>query len=68
MSLQKVLRIIAKQNGITEAHVRQEIQRALDEGWNSTDERVRTNWRKIPTKYQKPTMEEVVEFIINSIT
>ncbi len=67
MNIQKILENIAVQNGVSVAQVRQDIQDALDQGWNSTDENVKAYWRKIPAKHEKPTLEEVLLYIINSI-
>ena len=67
MNIQKILERIAMQNGVSVAEVRKDIQEALDYGWNSTDEDVKAYWRKIPTKYEKPTLDEVLLYIINSI-
>lgn len=67
MNLKRILEKIALQNGVSVAQVRCEIQKVLDEGWNSEGETIQSNWRKIPTKHKKPTMEEVIAYIINSI-
>lgn len=64
MNLNKILEGIAIKNGVSAAQVRQDIQEALDEGWNSSNEKVRAYWRKIPTKHKKPTLEEVILYII----
>ncbi len=65
MNLNEILGQIAIKNGVSVAQVRQDIQAALDEGWNSNDEKVREYWRKIPTKHKKPTLEEVILFMVN---
>ncbi len=67
MNIQKILERIAMQNGVSVDEVRHDIQEALDYGWNSTDESVTAYWRRIPTKHEKPTLEEVLLYIINSI-
>ncbi len=64
MNINSILKQIAVKNGVSVAQVRQDIQAALDEGWNSSDEKVRAYWRKIPTKHEKPTLEEVILFLI----
>lgn len=64
MNINRIFKQIAIKNGVSVAQVRQDIQKALDEGWNSTDENVRSYWRKIPTKYKKPTLEEVILYIV----
>lgn len=67
MNIQNILEKIAIQNGVSVDQVRQDIQEALDHGWNSTDENVKAYWRRIPTKHGKPTLEEVLVYIISSI-
>ncbi len=67
MNIQNILEKIAMQNGVSVDQVRQDIQEALDYGWNSTDENVKAYWRKIPAKHGKPTLDEVLVYIINSI-
>lgn len=67
MDIKKILEIIALQNNVSIDQIRQDIQDALDIGWNSNDERVQAHWRRIPTKHRKPTLEEVVLYIKNSI-
>lgn len=67
MNLNKILEQIAMQNGVSVSQFRQDIQEALDEGWNSSDENVKEYWHKIPTKHEKPTFEEIILYIINSV-
>ena len=67
MNIQNILEKIAMQNGVSVDQVRQDIQEALDYGWNSTYKNVQAYWLKIPTKHGKPTLEEVLVYIINSI-
>ena len=64
MNFKKILERIALQNGVSVTQVRRDIQNALDEGWNSNDEKIRAYWRKIPTRHEKPTLEEVVLHIM----
>ncbi len=65
MNLKKILKDIAVKNGVSAAQVRRDIQAALDEGWNSDNENVKAYWRKIPAKHGKPTLEEVILFMVN---
>lgn len=64
MNLNKILKQIAIKNGVSVSQVRRDIQAALDEGWNSSDEKVKAYWRKIPAKHEKPTLEEVILFMM----
>lgn len=67
MNIDKILNEIADKNNVSVEEVLNDIQEALDYGWNSKDEKVQEYWRKIPTNYEKPTLEEVILYIINSI-
>ncbi len=67
MNINKLLKKIADDNGTSVKKVRQEIQKALDEGYNSDDKTVQAYWKQIPSKNQKPTLEEVLKYLINSI-
>lgn len=68
MKLNKIFKKVAIKNGVSVERVRQDIQEALDEGWNSSDEKVREYWLKIPTKHKKPTLEEVILYIVTECT
>ena len=47
MNLNKILKQIAIKNGVSVSQVRRDIQKALDIGWDSSDEKVQAYWRKI---------------------
>ena len=64
MNLNRIFKQIAVKNGVSVSQVRRDIQEALDKGWNSSDEKVKAYWRKIPTKHEKPTLEEVILYIM----
>lgn len=64
MNLDRILEKIAVQNGVSVSQIRRDIQEALDEGWNSNDKNVREYWQKIPSKDKKPTLEEVILYIV----
>lgn len=63
MKVNKALIQIAAAHGVSVSEVRCDIQKALDEGWNSPDTNVHDYWRKIPSKHEKPTLEEVIKFM-----
>lgn len=67
MNIDKILNEIADKNNVSVEEVLNDIQEALDYGWNSKDKKVQEYWRKIPSKYEKPTLEEVILYIVNSI-
>lgn len=51
-------------NGISVDEVRRDIQYAIDEGWNNPDPQVQKYWHNISSKHKKPTMDEVIEYIV----
>lgn len=63
MKINKVLMKIAAEHGVSVMEVRQDIQAALDEGWNNPSPEVQNYWRKIPSRFNKPTVEEVIDYI-----
>ena len=65
MNLNRIFKQIAAKNGVSVAKVRQDIQEAIDEGWNSSDKKVREYWGTIPAKHEKPTLEEVISFMVS---
>ena len=64
MKVNKTLIQIAATYGVSVADVRRDIQEALDDGWNNPNPEVHEYWRKIPSRYEKPTLEEVIDFIV----
>ena len=68
MKLNEIFKQIAVKNGVSVKQVHQDIQEAFDEGWNSSDEKVWEYWHKIPTKHKKPTLEEVILYIVTECT
>ena len=64
MNLNKILEQIAIKNGVSDEQVLKDIQEAFDEGWNNSDKKVQAFWRKIPTKHKKPTLEEVILYMV----
>jgi len=63
MKVNKVLMHIATENKVSVGEVRRDIQEALDEGWNNPDPAVQEYWRRIPSRSEKPTIEEVITFM-----
>lgn len=67
MKPNKALAQIAEMNGISITEVRRDIQAALDEGRNNPDPKVQEYWRKIPSRHEKPTIEEVIKYITKKV-
>ncbi|MDE5740959.1 MAG: hypothetical protein K2H90_00755 [Oscillospiraceae bacterium] len=63
MKAQKAISMIAAENGVTVKEVREEIQKAIDEGMKSTDPKAMELWKNCPKKGDKPTPEELIEYI-----
>ena len=59
MRSQKVIKKTAKNNGVSEQHVRQEMQKALDAAWNTTDEAAMKRQKELFPN-GKPTLDEFV--------
>ena len=68
MKVNKALIHIAAAHGTSVTEVRRDIQSALDAGWNNPDPKVREYWRKIPSRHEKPTLEEVIKFMAKEVT
>lgn len=60
MKPQKAIKKTAKNNGVSEQHVREEMQKALDEAWNTTDEEA-LRYQKEMFPNGKPTIEEFIK-------
>ena len=62
-----ILKIIAESKGISPKEVEREMQRAIDIGFDSTDESVRAAWENIPRKGERPTVKEVIEALKDTL-
>ena len=63
MKAKNAISKVAAENGVTVKEVREEIQKAIDEGMKSTDPKAIELWKNCPKKGEKPTPEEVIEYI-----
>lgn len=63
MKAKKAISKVAAENGVTVKEVREEIQKAIDEGMKSTDPQAIELWKNCPKKGEKPTPEELIEYI-----
>lgn len=60
MKPQKAIKKTAKNNGVSEQHVREEMQKALDAAWNTTDkEALKRQQELFPNG--KPTLDEFIK-------
>lgn len=61
----KALKKLAKQKGISERAVRQEIEIAIQEAMKSPDPQA--FWKSIPHKGEQPMPEEVIAYIADMV-
>lgn len=62
------LRTIADQEGITVDEVRNEIAYAISLALKSNDPKVQNFWKKIPCKGERPTVEEIIDYIVTQLS
>ena len=67
METNEIFKAIAAEDGVSVKKIKSEIQKALDLGYESPSEEVRDAWNKIPSKRKKPTIEEVLKYILNEL-
>lgn len=63
----KVMGTIGQKEGISAKEVEREIQLAIDSGFDNPDEKVQAEWAKIPFKGERPTPEEVIEYMCKKL-
>lgn len=59
----KVMDNIGKGEGISSKEVEKEIQIAIDSGIDNPDAAIRSEWEKVPFKGERPTPQEVIEYL-----
>ncbi len=67
MKTKDVFREVAKKYNITSKDVYEEIQKAIDAGFSSSDPKVREEWRKMNIKGDNPTPEEVIAYLVGKL-
>ncbi len=67
MNAKRAISKIAKENGVSEREVCEEIRKAINEALKNADPQVIEQWKKVPHKEETPTPEEVIEFIARKI-
>lgn len=70
MNKKKVIKAfekIAARDGVSVAKVREEIQKAIDEGLKSSEPAVQEQWRKMTYRGEKPTPEDVIAYVVGQI-
>lgn len=64
MKAKKAITKIAAESGVTEKEVREEIQKAINEGMKSKDPQAIELWKNCPKKGAAPTPEELIDYIV----
>ena len=59
------LKRLAKREGISEEEVRNEIAYAISLVLKNDDPQVQEFWKQVPTAGDSPTVEEVINYILN---
>lgn len=70
MKMKKVLREVARANGVSVKEVREEIQKAIDEAWKTppNDGGVTAAYqKKVPCRGEIPTPEELIHYMAGEI-
>ena len=61
-----IIRDIAKQQGVSEREVIDEMQKAIDAGYGSSDPAVQAQWVSMPFK-GKPTPQELILYLADKL-
>lgn len=64
----KALEYVARQEGVSVAHVEAEIRKAMLCGMNNNDPQVRAYWDSIPCVGVSPTPEEFIVWMVGRLT
>lgn len=68
MKMEKILKKVARANGVTVKEVETEIQAAINEAWNNPpDDAAAAYQRKVPCMGAIPTPDEFIRFMTNEI-
>lgn len=62
--LERILQELAQNEGTTPNVVYQDIQHAIDIGFDSPDPHLQAAWRKIPIRGTRPTPEDVFSHLL----
>ena len=62
------LRKVAEENGVSVEEVRRDIQAIIDDLYNSDDPEIKSKWRSITETGQKPTVEQMIEYLTAKVT
>lgn len=65
MEAKRVLKMVAKRNGVSLKEVRKEIQEAINYAWKDMPEGGEELRKKVPCRGEVPTPEELICFLSN---
>lgn len=66
-NFETILEQIARSEHTSKAHVRKEMQKAMDLAMASNDPLVQARWARIPKSGDKLTLEEFVEYMATQV-
>ena len=64
--INRIIRRIAKQEGVSEQTVLDEMQKAIDAGYNNPDPSVQAYWASMPFD-GKPSPQELILYLANKV-
>lgn len=67
-SIKKVIKKIAKREGVSVEEVYREMQIAIDMAYADSDPAVQAAWENIPVPYGKPRPEDVIAYCVEKVT
>jgi len=63
----KAIKEIARQNGVTPESVYEEMQKAINTGYNNLDPTIQEYWRRILPDGEEPNPEKIIEALSKEI-
>ena len=63
MNFNNIIRQIAKENGVSPAEVKKDMQEAIREAMASPDPKVQAEWKKISPSGKEPSIEELLTYL-----
>lgn len=67
MEFKELMEKVAKKHGTTALEVYSEIQKVIDVGMKDSDEEVQKNWKKVPYEGEKPSPEELIQYLVGEM-
>lgn len=67
MNTNDIFEKVARQYNTTADEVYEEIQKAIDAGFDNPDPDVQNEWKKMNIQGKRPTPEEVIEYLVKQM-